>query len=74
VEAAVEAVLSQEVGVALALAVVVVEDRAIPTLNLSAIISSVQHSVKDLEVLRLVKDVMFRLRGRLHKEILVPRR
>ena len=59
---------------ALALAVVVVEDRAIPTLNLSAIISSVQHSVKDLEVLRLVKDVMFRLRGRLHKEILILRR
>ena len=55
--------MSLEVGVALALAVVVVEDRAIPTLNLSAIISSVQHSVKDLEVLRLQKGVMSLLKG-----------
>ena len=59
---------------ALALAVVVVEDRAIPTLNLSAINSSVQHSVKDLEVFRLVRDVMSRLKGRPHKETPTLRR
>jgi hypothetical protein len=73
-EAAVEVGSSLEAEVALELDAVVVVDRVIPTLNHSAIISSVQHLVKDLGVLRLEKGVMPHLRGQPHKETLIPRR
>jgi hypothetical protein len=67
-EAAVGAVSS--LGVEVALDVVAVEDRAIPTLNHSATIS-VQHLVKDLEMPNLKKAVMPRSRGQLHEGTLI---
>jgi hypothetical protein len=68
-EAAVAALSSLEVEEVLD--VVAVEDRAIPTLNLSATIR-VRHLVK--EMLILEKDMMLHLRGRPHEGIPILRR
>jgi hypothetical protein len=71
VEAAVVLTLSLEAEVVLD--VVAVEDRVIPTLNLSATIY-VQHLVKDREMLIREKDAMLRFKGRPREGTLILHR